>query len=170
MGNKAQNFFQYAECESDSDCEVGTFCNRKGTFLYCEKCKDCDRKFNREPARDNCARTSDECGRCLPGFAAEALTDGHPDGAEKEICQPATAPQHAAAAAAAAEAEGDETWPTEIVTILGIVVAIVIAGLAIFYILRRPSSCRRPPEPGREPSGSVRYSGRNEESRVTIGI
>ena len=152
-------------CQSDADCEVGRFCNRKGSFLYCEKCGDCARQYKREPARDNCAKTADECGRCLPGFAAEALTDGHPDGAEKEICQPVTTPQHAAAA----EAEGNDIWPTGVVTILGVVVAVVIAGMAILCILRRPSSCRKSPVAGEERSRRVRFSGRTDESRVTIG-
>ena len=164
-------FLQYTKCRSDADCMVGRFCNRKGSFLYCEKCHDCARKYNREPARDNCAKTADECGQCLPGFAAEELTDGHPGGAEKEICQPGTTPQHAAdPAAMEVEVEENETWPTAVVIILGVVVAVVIAGLAIFYILRRPSSCVRSPLPGGERSRSVRFSGENDqECLVTIG-
>ena len=156
---------QFTGCELDADCEVGTFCNRKDSFLYCEKCKNCANQYNREPARDNCARTADECGYCLPGFAAEALTNGHPDGVEKDICQPTSSAQHAAAV----EAEGNEAWPTGVVVILGVVVAVIILGVAIFYILRGDSSCRRSPVPGGERSGSVRFSARNVESRVTIG-
>ena len=62
------------QCSTDGDCPRGRFCHSKFGHRICELCLDCPGRFRRRPSRGKCAKSANECGECIDGFAAEQLT------------------------------------------------------------------------------------------------
>ncbi|XP_057367830.1 uncharacterized protein LOC130688841 isoform X2 [Daphnia carinata] len=60
------------ECRLDSDCPESSFCDQ--LHFVCEICLPCQSLLNRAAGVDTCAKSEDDCGRCLRGFQSEDLT------------------------------------------------------------------------------------------------
>jgi hypothetical protein len=62
------------QCQTDGDCREGSFCNYKMGATYCEQCRDCKRRYFRQPARSRCAKSAEECGDCQQGYVDEVVS------------------------------------------------------------------------------------------------
>lgn len=60
------------ECRLDSDCSESSFCDQ--SHFICEICLPCQSILNRAEGVDKCAKSEEDCGRCLRGFQSEDLT------------------------------------------------------------------------------------------------
>ncbi|KAI9562961.1 hypothetical protein GHT06_010417 [Daphnia sinensis] len=62
----------FHECRLDSDCPESSFCDQ--SHFVCEICLPCQSLLNRATGVDKCAKSEEDCGRCLWGFQSEDLT------------------------------------------------------------------------------------------------
>lgn len=69
------------ECEEDHECGENRFCYQTG---LCASCTNCTSYYRMPPDRKYCSKSPSECGKCLPGYAADTYTDG----SERELCTP----------------------------------------------------------------------------------
>ncbi|XP_049786727.1 uncharacterized protein LOC126188981 isoform X1 [Schistocerca cancellata] len=67
------------ECEEDHECGEKKFCYQTG---LCAPCTNCSTYFRMPHEWKYCSKSPNECGPCLPGYAADPLTDGR----ERELC------------------------------------------------------------------------------------